>query len=72
VGVLAFVMDQIRRAGINIEEVQNVIFEGAAAASCRIQLNAEPGSELLASIKAGNADIMGLELLRLGNGVFTP
>ena len=65
VGVLAFVMDQIRRAGINIEEVQNVIFEGAAAASCRIQLDAEPGSELLASIKTGNPDIMGLELLRL-------
>jgi D-3-phosphoglycerate dehydrogenase len=72
VGVLAFVMDQIRRAGINIEEVQNVIFEGAAAASCRIQLDAEPGGELLDSIKAGNPDIMGLELLRLGDGVFTP
>jgi D-3-phosphoglycerate dehydrogenase len=65
VGVLAFVMDQIRRTGINIEEVQNVIFEGAAAASCRIQLDAEPSGELLGSIKAGNADIMGLELLRL-------
>ena len=72
VGVLAFVMDQIRRAGINIEEVQNVIFDGAAAASCRIQLDAEPGAELLRTIKAGNSDIMGLELLRLGNGVFTP
>ena len=72
VGVLAFVMDQIRRAGINIEEVQNVIFEGAAAASCRIQLDAEPGAELLESIKAGNPDIMGLELLRIGDGVFTP
>jgi D-3-phosphoglycerate dehydrogenase / 2-oxoglutarate reductase len=67
VGVLAFVMDQIRRAGINIEEVQNVIFEGAAAASCRIQLDAEPGAELLAGLKAGNADILGLELLRLGD-----
>ena len=65
VGVLAFVMDQIRRAGINIEEVQNVIFEGAAAASCRIQLDAEPGAGLLASIQAGNPDIMGIELLRI-------
>src|ERR1019366_566799 len=72
VGVLAFVMDQIRRGGINIEEVQNVIFEGAAAASCRIQLNAEPGADLLDSIKAGNPDIMGLELLRIGDGGFTP
>src|SRR5664279_1457206 len=72
VGVLAFVMDQVRRSGINIEEVQNVVFEGAAAASCRIQLDAEPGADLLGSIKAGNPDIMGLELLRIGDGVFTP
>ena len=65
VGVLAFVLDQIRRAGINIEEVQNLIFEGAAAASCRIQLDADPGPDLLATLKAGNPDILGLELLRL-------
>ena len=67
VGVLAFVMDQIRRADINIEEVQNVIFEGAAAASCRIQLDSEPGDELLASIKDGNKDIIRLELLKIGD-----
>ncbi len=67
VGVLAFVMDQIRRAGINIEEVQNLIFEGAAAASCRIQLDIEPPAELLATIKEGNRDIIGLELLRIGD-----
>jgi D-3-phosphoglycerate dehydrogenase len=66
VGVLAFVMDQIRRAGINIEEVQNVIFEGAAAASCRIQLAIEPTAQLLEIIQQGNPDIIGLELLKLG------
>ena len=66
VGVLAFVMDQIRRAGINIEEVQNVIFDGAAAASCRIQLNVEPDTNLLSSIKGGNSDIAGLDLLKIG------
>jgi D-3-phosphoglycerate dehydrogenase len=65
VGVLAFVMDQIRRAQINIEEVQNLIFEGAIAASCRIQLDSDPGPELLAAIKQGNADIIGLELLKI-------
>ena len=67
VGVLAFVMDLIRRAGINIEEVQNVIFDGATAASCRIQLKTEPGRELLDSIKNGNPDIISLELLKIGN-----
>jgi D-3-phosphoglycerate dehydrogenase len=65
VGVLAFVMDQIRRAGINIEEVQNVVFEGAAAASCRIQLDNEPGAELLAVLRAGNPNILGLDWLRM-------
>lgn len=65
VGVLAFVMDQIRRGGINIQEVQNVVFEGAAAASCRIQLDSEPAGDLLQAIQKGNPDILGLELLKL-------
>ena len=67
VGVLAFVMDQLRRAGINIEEVQNIIFEGAAAACCRIQLDVEPGADLLRTIRGGNPDIIDLDLLRLGD-----
>jgi D-3-phosphoglycerate dehydrogenase len=66
VGVLAFVMDKIRRADINIEEVENIIFEGAVAASCRIQLKTEPPANLLAEIKSGNPDIISLELLKLG------
>ncbi|MGD0060373.1 MAG: NAD(P)-dependent oxidoreductase [Verrucomicrobiia bacterium] len=66
VGVLAFVMDQIRRANINIEEVQNIIFDGAAAACCRIQLNTEPGDKLLAAIKDGNPDVISVESLRIG------
>ncbi|MDB6065885.1 MAG: D-isomer specific 2-hydroxyacid dehydrogenase, NAD-binding [Pedosphaera sp.] len=65
VGVLAFVMDQIRRAGINVEEVQNVILEGAVAANCRIQLNVEPSAELLSAIQTGNSDIISVELLKL-------
>ena len=66
VGVLAFVMDQIRRANTNIEEVQNIIFDGAAAACCRIQLNTEPADKLLAAIKDGNPDIISVESLRIG------
>jgi len=66
VGVLAYVMDQIRRAHINIEEVQNIIFDGAAAASCRIQLDAEPGDKLLAAIREGNPDVIGVESLKIG------
>src|ERR1035438_1453296 len=69
VGVLAYVMDQIRRANTNIEEVQNIIFDGAAAACCRIQLNTEPKPELLNAIKSGNPDIIGVESFGLGFGV---
>ena len=58
-------MDQIRRAQMNIEEVQNIIFEGANAASCRIQLDNQPDAKLLAAIKDGNPDIIGLESLRI-------
>lgn len=65
VGVLAFVLDVIRRANINVEEVRNIVFDGAAAASCRIQLNAEPGPELLRVIAEGHADIIGLETIQL-------
>jgi D-3-phosphoglycerate dehydrogenase len=59
-------MDQIRRANTNIEEVQNIIFDGATAACCRIQLDIEPGAKLLAAIKDGNPDIISVESLRIG------
>jgi D-3-phosphoglycerate dehydrogenase len=66
VGVLAFVMDHIRRAGLNVEEVQNVVFDGALAASCRIQLAGQPEAALLSTIQEGNKDIIGLDLLQIG------
>ena len=65
VGVLASVMDKVRRANINVEEVQNIIFDGAQTASCRIQLASEPAPELLDSIKKGNGDIIALESVKL-------
>ncbi|HTA29541.1 MAG TPA: 3-phosphoglycerate dehydrogenase [Candidatus Cybelea sp.] len=65
VGVLAFVMDHIRRAGLNIEEVQNVVFDGALAASCRIQLAGDNPAPLLSTLQEGNPDIIGLDLLHL-------
>jgi hypothetical protein len=43
-----------------------VIFEGAITASCRIQLAAQPPAGLLADIQGGNPDIIGLELLKIG------
>jgi D-3-phosphoglycerate dehydrogenase len=62
VGVLAHVMDQLRRADINIEEVQNKILEGALTACCWIQLDRDPGESLVAEIAKGNPDIISVEL----------
>ncbi|MCK6504065.1 3-phosphoglycerate dehydrogenase family protein [Myxococcota bacterium] len=42
VGVLASVLDLISKAGINVQEMENVIFSGAAAAVARIQLDQAP------------------------------
>ncbi len=65
VGVLAHVMDQLRRADINIEEVQNKILEGALTACCWIQLDRDPGHDLVAAIAKGNPDIISAELRNL-------
>lgn len=47
VGVLAGVLDLLRDAGINVEEMENTIFEGAEAACCTLQLDTAPPAELL-------------------------
>lgn len=52
VGVLAGVLDELRNADINIEEMENTIFEGGAAASCTLKLDDKPGEKVVAAIAA--------------------
>jgi D-3-phosphoglycerate dehydrogenase len=66
VGVLAFVMDQIRRAEINVEEVENLILEGAQTACCRMQLDNEPWPDAVVAIK-GHKDVIGVEVMAIGS-----
>lgn len=47
VGVLAGVLDSLRREGLNVEEMENAIFEGADAACCTLQLDKAPSQELI-------------------------
>jgi len=55
VGVLAGILDRLKDAGINVEEMENTIFEGNQAASCALQLDTAPSDELIADIgKAEN------------------
>ncbi len=64
-GVLAQVLGAIRAAAINVQEMENIVFEGAEAAVARINLEAAPSSETLERLRAENADIIELDLLAL-------
>lgn len=64
-GVLASVLDAISSAPINVQEMENIIFDGAEAAVARINLEAVPAPSLLEEIRARNPNIIELGLIRL-------
>jgi D-3-phosphoglycerate dehydrogenase len=64
-GVLARVLDAIGSARINVQEMENVIFDGAAAAVARIHLETAPSSEALDALRAATADILDLSVIPL-------
>ncbi|HVZ93775.1 MAG TPA: 3-phosphoglycerate dehydrogenase family protein [Phycisphaerales bacterium] len=61
-GVLAHVIGEIGKAGINIEEMENVIYSGADAACARIRLDAEPSRNTMDSIAKGSPHVLGVSL----------
>ena len=65
VGVLANVLDAIRVAGINAQEVENTVFEGAAAACCKIQLDSRPTEDVLDRIRSRTAEVIFVDLVEL-------
>jgi len=64
-GVLANVLDAIKSEHINVQEMENIVFEGAEAAVARINLDNAPSRGLLDRLQAGNEDIIELDLLGL-------
>jgi D-3-phosphoglycerate dehydrogenase len=52
VGVIAGVLLLLRNAGVNIEEMQNLVFEGGSAACCSLKLDSRPDDALVAQIAA--------------------
>ena len=52
VGILAGVLDKLRRAEINVQEMENIVFRGAMAATAHIQVSSAPSAELLSEIEA--------------------
>jgi D-3-phosphoglycerate dehydrogenase len=64
-GVLAHVLDAIRSAEINVQEMENIIFEGAQAAVARINLDKAPAGETLERLRFENPDIIELSLIEI-------
>ncbi len=65
-GVLSKVFGVLGEARINVEEMDNVLYEGAEAACARIQLAAAPSDAQLEAIRRSCPDILSMELTQLG------
>ncbi|HEV3485655.1 MAG TPA: 3-phosphoglycerate dehydrogenase family protein [Vicinamibacterales bacterium] len=64
-GVLAHVFDHLRRANLNVQETENIVFEGAEAAVARINLDGPPSPAVCDRVKGENQDILDLHVVEL-------
>jgi D-3-phosphoglycerate dehydrogenase len=64
-GVLAHVFYTLGQVGINVREMENIIYDGGLAACARIQLDGLPKSELIGAIRA-NDDVLSVVAARRG------
>ena len=64
-GVLAHAFQLLRDAGLNVQETENIIFEGAEAAVARINLDREPPKATIDQIRSGHQDVLDLQLVRI-------
>ena len=64
-GVLAHVFNHLRRDNLNVQETENIVFDGAEAAVARINLDGPPSSSLCDRLQAENADILDLHVVQL-------
>jgi len=65
VGVLAHVFGRLKEAGINAQQTENIVFDGAAAAMARIHVDQAPAPEVLDGIRAGSEDVLELKLVAI-------
>jgi D-3-phosphoglycerate dehydrogenase len=64
-GVLANVLVELKRSAINAQQIRNVIFDGARAACCAIELDQRPSDETLAAIQSRDDEVIGVDLVAL-------
>jgi D-3-phosphoglycerate dehydrogenase len=65
VGVLADVFTRLRSAGINVQETENIVFDGAMAAVARIHLDQAPPDEVVQAIRSNASDIIDVSLVKI-------
>ena len=65
--MLSHTLQNIRKAGVNVEEMENVLCEGAEAACARIRLSDKLADDVLDSIRTGNDNIIGVVLSPVQN-----
>jgi D-3-phosphoglycerate dehydrogenase len=64
-GVLAYVLNEIKAANINVQRMENIVFAGAEAAVGRIELDGALEPATVDRIRAGNGDIIEINLIAL-------
>jgi D-3-phosphoglycerate dehydrogenase len=64
-GVLAHVLNEIKAANINVQQMENIVFAGAEAAIARIELDGTLEPETMDRIRSGNGDVIETTLLAL-------
>jgi D-3-phosphoglycerate dehydrogenase len=63
-GVLAGVLELLREGNINIEEIENVIFDGGVAASCTMKLKNAATADMLKKMSE-NPDVISLSHVKI-------
>ena len=64
-GVLAHVFETLRAAGINVQETENVVFDGAEAAVARVHLDHAPPPEAIERIRRGHPEVLEVRLVEI-------
>ncbi|MEX0601201.1 MAG: phosphoglycerate dehydrogenase, partial [Rhodothermales bacterium] len=64
VGVLAAVLDQVRKAGWNVQEMENLVFSGAGAACARIRFDGDARGDVLSLIE-DHPDVLAVSMIEL-------
>lgn len=62
VGVLAGVLDVLKRADVNVQEMTNTIFSGAIAASAKLSLESAPSPAVVAQLEQAE-HVLGVEYI---------